>query len=439
MAGRHDDVQCELETEVVTYSTKGKPAHGGLATKILFVGNGPYRNRGCEAIVRGTMEILTETIGDDLAISSGVMAAPDTVLAQQQDEHDSRLLNFSISHVGSRLSPKWWLAQANKRLGTHFQHHTLDLVGRTSEARAGLQLGGDNYSLDYGRPWDYIAIDRFLQKRGVPVFLWGASVGPFDQDPEFQSVIHGHLKTLAGIFVRETATRDYLLRHGIVDNVHLVADPAFLMRPAEPSDHSVRALVSDAPVGINISPLVARFSDASSLDDWCSKATEMVIACARRVRRPILLVPHVASPKHDEDDYAFMARIKEQVGTSAGVPIRLVPPLGAAELKWVIGRCKAFAGARTHSTIAALSSGVPTLSLSYSVKAIGINQDTFGHQDFCRSVKSISPDQFATIVARLVDDGDAIRSDLESRLPELRASAYSAGHILRGLTAGRQK
>jgi len=281
------------------------------------------------------------------------------------------------------------MAQANKRFGTNFQHHTLDLNGRFQGARAAMQLGGDNYSLDYGQPWNYIAIDRFLQKRGVPVFLWGASIGPFEKDPEFATTMYAHLKTLNGIFVRETATQAYLAKHGVSENVHLVADPAFVMMKVAPAQ-DVQALVSDQTIGINISPLVARFAGASGIDEWREKAAQMIIGCGRKTGRPILLIPHVASPKPDEDDYSFMQSVKQKVGDRAGVAVDIVPALRAAELKWVIGNCAAFAGARTHSTIAALSSRVPTLSLSYSVKAVGINQDIFGHQGFVIRLRQYS-------------------------------------------------
>lgn len=396
----------------------------------LFVGNGPYRNRGCEAIVRGTMEILSSILGQDITARSGVMASPATIDQQQASEIDPRVSNFSISHVGNRFSKKWWMAQANKRLGTSFQHHTMDLLGRYEGTLAAMQLGGDNYSLDYGRPWDYIAVDRFLQKRGVPVFIWGASVGPFENDPEFAPIMYAHLKTLDGIFVRETATQAYLAKHGVSDNVYLVADPAFLMVETAPDDPALRALVTDQTVGINISPLVARFSSESGLDAWRQKAAEMIVACAKHTGRPILLIPHVASPMQDEDDYTFMQSLKDKVGGEAGVPVNIVPALSAAELKWVIARCAAFAGARTHSTIAALSSRVPTLSLGYSMKATGINQDIFGHQRFCQSVKTITPEQFGQIMGDMIREDASIRSHLDKTIPEIQERARLAGSIL---------
>ncbi len=407
---------------------------------LLFVGNAPYRNRGCEAILRGTMEILSKTFGPELTTRAGVMAQPTTVQAQQQAEIDHRVTNFSLSHVGKRFSAKWLMSQANARLGTNFHGHVRDLEGPASNAACALQLGGDNYSLDYGRPWDYIGVDRWLAKRGIPTVIWGASVGPFDTDEKFAPIIHTHLRTLDGIFVRETATRDYLAHHGIAKNVHLTADPAFCMTPLKPDDVLVRDLVMEGMIGINISPLVARFSHTGGdLSAWRQSAADMIVATAEKTQRPVLLVPHVGSPKPDEDDFSFLADLRDMAAPRVSVPIKTVSAgLDAAELKWLISCCAVFAGARTHSTIAGMSSCTPTLSLSYSVKAIGINQDVFGHQDFCKSVKTISVDEFAETMSSMLKNADGIRAGLETTIPQTKARAQSAGALLAQVLEARQ-
>jgi colanic acid/amylovoran biosynthesis protein len=417
------------------------PSRALAGRPLLFVGNGPYRNRGCEAIVRGTMEILSDTFGADLTVRAGVMAQPSTVEAQQRAEIDARVTNFAVSHVGPRLSLKWWMSQANARLGTNLHGHVRDLHEPARGVACALQLGGDNYSLDYGRPWDYVAVDRWLARRGIPTVIWGASVGPFEADAEFAPMIHAHLKTLAGIFVRETATRDYLSRHGIENNVHLVADAAFCMEPSEPGYPTIRELVMDGMIGINISPLVARFSHTGGdLDTWRTNAAEMIVAAAERTGRPVLLVPHVGSPEHDEDDFAFMTDLRDMVAPRVQVPVKAAPAgMGAAKLKWLIARCAVFAGARTHSTIAALSSCTPTLSLSYSVKAVGINQDIFGHQEFCKSVKTISVQDFADTMGWMLEHADGIRAGLEVKMPQVKARARSAGPLLAQLLGGHRR
>ena len=51
------------------------------------------------------------------------------------------------------------------------------------------------------------------------------------------------------------------------------------------------------------------------------------------------------------------------------------------ELKGCISRCRFLVAARTHASIAAYSTGVPTLVAGYSVKARGIARDLFGTED----------------------------------------------------------
>ena len=56
----------------------------------------------------------------------------------------------------------------------------------------------------------------------------------------------------------------------------------------------------------------------------------------------------------------------------------MIDDCSAEELKGYISKCCFFIGARTHSTIAAYSSKVPTLVIGYSVKSRGIATDLFG-------------------------------------------------------------
>ena len=46
----------------------------------------------------------------------------------------------------------------------------------------------------------------------------------------------------------------------------------------------------------------------------------------------------------------------------------------------IISKCRFFVVARTHATIAAYSTGVPTIVISYSVKSRGIARDLFGDE-----------------------------------------------------------
>ncbi len=109
------------------------------------------------------------------------------------------------------------------------------------------------------------------------------------------------------------------------------------------------------------------------------------------------------------------------------------PEYNAAETKWIISRMAFFAGARTHSTIAALSSGIPTLSFAYSIKAQGINRDIFGHTDYCLEPTDLDAEGVAGRITSMLGDSAAIKNDLAERIPGVQEMALSAGMGLKHL------
>jgi len=387
--------------------------------------------------VRGTMEILRHEFGLTTRARLGVGGPPDAVNAQSAAEKDAGMSSFvqPVSGEGGRWSLGWWVKQANNRLGTSFHPNFKLLKPQVQTVSVVLEVGGDHYSLDYGRPLHYIAMDQFLQSLGLPVVIWGASVGPFDADPKFAPQMFDHLRSLSAVFVRESDSYNYLHANGVSENVHLMADPAFVMQPEEPSAAKIGFALPEGAIGINLSPMVAFYRGQRPKDvdlkEWLSCCVQLVKSAAS-LKRPILLVPHAGSSNPGNDDFALLNSLCKVVQNELSVPVRVLPNgLNAAELKWIIARCAVFAGARTHSTIAALSSHVPTLSIGYSAKAKGINHDVFGHLDFCIHVSELTSSNFTAAIGALLDNQDNLRGLLRKRIPELQARALAAGRVLR--------
>ncbi len=98
--------------------------------------------------------------------------------------------------------------------------------------------------------------------------------------------------------------------------------------------------------------------------------------------------------------------------------------LSATQLKWFIGQCRLFVGARTHSTIASLGSAVPTLSLSYSMKARGLNQDLLGTQDYCISSDELSVERIVDATVQMSREEDNITRHLNRSLPAVSREVF---------------
>lgn len=382
------------------------------------------------------MEVLRHEFGSNVQAQAGVVASREVVNAQIRCEIDPSVSAFALTPPGGRRGTLAWCAEkANQRFGTAFHPHLKDLQYNVHTTSLALEVGGDNYSIDYGRPVFYIAMDRYLQKLGLPVVLWGASVGPFDADPKFARRMFAHLRTLSAIFVRESDSFNYLRANGVAENVHLVADPAFVMKPVQPSAEKIGFELPDGAIGINLSQMVAFYRGQRpgdvDLKEWSAFCVELVKAAAT-LKRPIVLIPHVGLAVSQTEDFGLLHAVWQAVVNEVNVPVSvLTQDLSAAELKWVIARCAVFAGARTHSTIAALSSHVPTLSISYSLKAKGINRDVYDHLDHCIHVSELTPVRFADALRVLLTNEAGIRAHLSQRVPELQARALGAGAMLR--------
>ena len=427
----------------------------GAAPRFLLIGNGPYANRGCEAIVRGTMEILRREFGPGTRATVATFAAGDVVARQTAAEIDPGLSHVAMDPGGGRWSRDWLHLQALKlvrpRSAAYYLPRDLPfglcdwpyrkLRAVVERSLAVLEIGGDNYSMDYGWPERFLAIDRYVRRRHRPLVLWGASVGPFDSaPPQAQEAMFRHLARMQAVFVRESISRDYLIRQ-TVPNVQSMCDPAFAMPSRSPAAGTFGEPLPEDSIGMNFSGLLARSVTGGDLERWTDLCADIVERTVVVTRRPVLLIPHVTSDLPAGDDFVLLQKVLGRLGRARD-HVRGVPGnLSAAEIKWVISRCAAFMGARTHATIAALSSGVPTLSLAYSRKAYGINQDLFGSQEFCMDGADLSvPGKVAARLSAVLGAADSIRQRLREKLPEVVRRAYAAGprlrHVLHGAAEG---
>jgi polysaccharide pyruvyl transferase WcaK-like protein len=400
--------------------------------RFLLAGNGGQYNRGCQAIERGTIEIVCRALPASEFTSApfgsrwhGDVPVPvETRLYPERGWDDFRgaaILARKAAFVAAPLE-RWHLYSSRTRY----------LDGSWPDLSAMLCLGGDNYSLDYGRPDAFVALDRRALARGVPVVLWGASVGPFSAHRPYERFMTEHLKQLTAIFVREDDTREYLASVGVSDNVYRVADPAFVM-PALPTDErTLGCEIDEGCVGINLSPLLARYLGLSH-SRWVALAGEIIAQVADSVPGPVVLVPHVVFPPYN-DDGAFM----HEAAASAGLHgIRsLSPTLTAPQIKWAISRMGCLIGARTHATIAAMSSATPCASIAYSAKAFGINRDVYGHTEWALGLRELTPEKVATLAEALLAEGDSVRATLVARMPRITEMAYAAGTRLAELLDG---
>ena len=400
-------------------------------SKFLLVGNASYLNRGCEAILRGTVKIVRSAFGDCQFVNANFDVS-DTPFAPTETDPD--VVHRPLSPM-RRLTAKWLTVQAADRLYPSLGHHLRfgSLQEDISQAKAALSIGGDNYTLDYGIPRMYVNLGKYVLAQHKPLIIWGASIGPFEQRPDFAKVIHEHLRReVTAIFVREERSMSYLKEHGVAAHVYLMPDPAFVMDPEPVNGSDLGFDLPEGAIGLNLSPLMAKYVTNGDMEAWQRVAIEVVRELLRIHDLPVVLIPHVTSPH--SNDHAFLSRIKSQL---PGSMVRILPEtLSAAKTKYVISVLCCLIGARTHATIASLSTSVPTVSLAYSVKAWGINEMLFGHTRYVVGSTEMTPDTVSRAAGRVLKDARDIRDCLSGKMTEISNQAIAAGRELRRIVAG---
>ncbi|AXU20825.1 hypothetical protein C7W88_17465 (plasmid) [Novosphingobium sp. THN1] len=295
--------------------------------------------------------------------------------------------------------------------------------------------GGDILGIEYGLEslYHWMGLIDYAIDHGTPAHLWAASVGPFSADRKVEAQIQAHLSRYASIAVRETSSRDYLEALSL-KNVTLVADPAFTMKPqAHDHAHELFAAAEQGVLGFNVSPLVRNFlPDADTKRHFDAELVAFIRYVIDKTNISLLLIPHVDPFDGSawNSDSAYMHGLLKAAGGASSRLAILPSTLNAAQLKHALGRCRFFIGARTHATIGALSLGVPTMSIAYSVKARGINRDLFGHEDCVVPTRQVTERTLQGALDYLLKNETAMRQLLAERIPVWREKARTNADLL---------
>lgn len=178
-------------------------------------------------------------------------------------------------------------------------------------------------------------------------------------------------------------------------------------------------------IGINVSPMVVESEKKGGITMACYE--ELIRYLILHTDMQIALIPHVIWEQNDDRRPLHELFLKfEDTGR-----VLEIPDGSCEELKGYIGSCRFFVGARTHATIAAYSSLVPTLVIGYSVKARGIARDLFGTEE-----------GYVLPVQKLQDPGELVRafSSIYEREAEIKGNLQEImpSYVERALLTGRE-
>lgn len=327
--------------------------------EVFLYANGSAGNHGCEALTRSLHQILHKRFQLTLASRNQI----EDVAYRLNDIMDVVSLKGNIKKNRLRYILyvlKQHLQYSDERF---FELLYRDFFDTVSSDSLYLSIGGDNYAYGYS-VWLYV-LNKEIERRGGRMALVGCSIS----DSITDSALKRDLGRFSAIIARESKTYRALQQAVTGVPLYLIPDPAFLlptrMKPLP------EGFISHNTVGVNLSPLV--LSDVQTRELIWQNYRNLISYIIQGTDMQVALIPHVVW--NTSDDRVPLDVLYEEFGHTGRV-VR-VSDCNAEELKGYIARCRFLVAARTHASIAAYSSKVPTLVLGYSVKARGIAYDLF--------------------------------------------------------------
>ncbi|MEM1061585.1 MAG: polysaccharide pyruvyl transferase family protein [Planctomycetota bacterium] len=269
---------------------------------------------------------------------------------------------------------------------------------------------GDSFTDLYGAyRFDSICyLKELAVRRGLPLVMLPQTYGPFaaEESKRRAAAIVSRAAIVWSRDERSAKVADELFEIGGGDasRHHMGVDVAFALPKlaasgADADSFSAFRDEHELVAGLNVSGLVYNQSEKSKRDFGLSTDYRPAVAgVLERLladgRVGVALVPHVVAARGaTESDSDACDAAKAALPAGLRERVHVLPELDDPRIiKWYIAQCDWFCGTRMHATIAGLSTGVPTASLSYSMKTLGVF-GTCGLADEVFEMQSLPTDE----------------------------------------------
>ncbi len=366
-------------------------------------------NHGCEAIVSSLCHMIKEK-----PVLISYFGAEDEKYSLKDLCHIINERRFEKNRFVHILYYVYRKLTKDETSFIRYRYH--GVFGREMSSLA-ISIGGDNYCYD-SMLHDLRLSNQAFTERGVKTVLLGCSIEPELLERE---EIVSDLTKYHTIIARESITYEALKEKVKGPRIFCYPDPAFTLGKKEIT--LPEGFVPGNTVGINISPMIQDNEKESgvTMENYRALVRDII----ENTDMQVALIPHVVKMQNDDrkpihELYEEFKDTKRVVEIADG---------SCEEIKGFISRCRFFVGARTHATIAAYSTCVPTLVVGYSVKAIGIARDLFGtEENYVLPVQSLKQkDDLKKAFYWLREQEEEIRSHLEQMMPEYKNKALQTG------------
>ena len=430
---------------------------GNHQNQIILYMHAGSGNHGCEAIVNSLCHMIDE---DAVLVSyRGNEDWQYTLKDLCEIKQERSFEEHKLAHIA------YYVYRMLTKDAASFLRYRYEDIFKQPMSPLAISIGGDNYCYD-SMLSDLRLANLAFTKKGTKTVLLGCSIEPellkSGQEAQADQILED-LSRYHLIIARESLTYEALcdafakrreqsnsnnnssnnsnnnrniLNIRSTSNIQITPDFPRIVQIPDPAFtlEYVRKKVPDGfwkgnTVGVNVSPLIQKSESVPGITMKCYE--ELIEWIIEHTDMQIALIPHVVW-KNNDDRKPLSELYEKYKSTERLVQIS---DCSCEELKGYISQCRFFVGARTHATIAAYSTCVPTLVVGYSVKAAGIAQDLFGSQEhYVLPVQSLKdPQDLVYEFQWLMEQENSIREHLQKKIPDYQEQALRTGEEINHL------
>lgn len=376
---------------------------------ILLYGIGSYKNRGVEAIVQSALNQLPKNTKIDVACYD--VDYNKNIYQDQVNQYINHRVSYESLPLETRLEINEYAKDNN-----YFDIESIyqrEVIKELPKYDICISAGGDNYCYD-ANDWLF-TMDRSVKQNQKKLVLFGASLY---EKIENEDLIR-NLDLFDCLSIRESISYNELKKYISEDKLLLTPDTAFSLdiEKVKLDDWYHNREV----VGINMSPTVIGKENPKQRLETMIQFIEYIL---KNTKYSVSLISHVTI--EDSNDYETLSKIYEHFKNNDRVFLEK-DSYNCNQVKYVISKCKLMVVARTHASIAAYSTCVPTLVLGYSVKSKGIATDLFGTSDnYVIPFHQLTIDNLIEKFNWLNQNKHTIKKQLQKVIPDMKKESLKA-------------
>lgn len=378
-------------------------------TQILLIGGPLRQNLGGPSIVQSLEKLLKDTIpGAQVQILA--FWRKSFIESEQCIEVPFSPVAFMVSCLKKRLMPLRHIIRLYRQADIVIDYWGLaftDAKKRNPVMR-----------LMEGFP---MLLGKIFSK---PVVKYTADMGPFTSWANKLSA-RFYLRHIDLILARSETTKNGLKELGIQTPIAVCPDTALLLEPAAVSKEEIEPLNSLRLIGLSVSHVAERKVGANA---YVTMMAELCDHIVEHLDASVLIIPNEIFPENPAfDDLRVAQQIAEKSCNQESVKV-LSTMRSASYLKGIIGMCHLVIASRYHTVVAALSQGVPTLSLSWHEKYSDLMR-LFGQEKNVQDLGTLSVEDLKRKVNALWDERDKVHEEVTQHAHAVREEILKGARL----------